>query len=293
MPTKSWIVIYFYLPFFILVSVTSFAQLSTKDTSSVKAHSQVKVGLNYLSDNVYLGRKDSARISYLSPSVGYYHKSGLYATGGISLLTTGNTRIDAENLTGGYLFSIGNFDGDISASKYFYNSNSKNIRSEIQGSIDATAAYDFNEIVYATLEGSLNFGVRNDYLLSFALDHTFYMDNDRLRFRPSFAVNGGTQNYYSDYYTFRKLNKRRLKKDKPPIVADVSGATQFRVLDYECGTQLSYTIHKITILFDPVYAIPVHPAVIKISVPATGNTRYNMEQVSNQFYWSVGMYYKW
>src|SRR5277367_2583446 len=34
--------------------------------------------INYLSNNVYLGRKDSILSPYFTASLGYYHKSGLF-----------------------------------------------------------------------------------------------------------------------------------------------------------------------------------------------------------------------
>ena len=44
------------------------------DSIEVKK-SNIIIGIKYLSNNVYLGRIDSANIMYLVPSIGYYHKS--------------------------------------------------------------------------------------------------------------------------------------------------------------------------------------------------------------------------
>lgn len=46
--------------------------------------SYFKADLNYLNDLVYLGRRDSIAVPYLTATIGYYHKSGFYLTGALS-----------------------------------------------------------------------------------------------------------------------------------------------------------------------------------------------------------------
>src|ERR1700674_4101386 len=69
-----------------------------------------QAGINYLSDNVYLGRKDSVKIPYISPSIGYYDKSGFYVNGSLSLLpSSGNSHIDMASLEAGYSIILNEF----------------------------------------------------------------------------------------------------------------------------------------------------------------------------------------
>ena len=100
---------------------------STKtDASPVKSYG--KLTLNYLTNSVYNGRQDSLKTPYLTPTLGYYAKSGFFADGSFSYLTrSGANRIDLATLEMGYDFSAGNFDGEVVGSKYFYNSASTKI----------------------------------------------------------------------------------------------------------------------------------------------------------------------
>ncbi|TWF42274.1 hypothetical protein FHW36_10229 [Chitinophaga polysaccharea] len=257
-------------------------------------------GLEYLSDNVYAGRKDAARIPYLSAALGYYHKSGLYAEGALSMLMNNSTRVDAGIFTAGYMFSQGNFEGEISASKFFYNTLSDNVRSEVKGDAHASLTYDFNGIIAATAEGYMNFGSKTDYLTKLALEHSFDLFNDRLNITPTVAANAGTQHYYDNYYNNRHLSpvvnvsKKKKQRQPPAVTADMSNASNFTVLDEELSLPISYTIHKrLSFSFEPTYAIPLHPAVLTLTTLATKESTVKVERLHNQFYWSLGITYEW
>src|ERR1035437_8812823 len=115
------------------------------DTTAVKK-SGFAVGLKYLSNNVYLGRVDSANIMYLVPSFGYYHKSGLHVAASMNYqMDAGYNRIDALILDGGYDFKIGeNFSGGLSAEKYFFDMNSIALNSVIDFGVASNFSYDFS-----------------------------------------------------------------------------------------------------------------------------------------------------
>src|ERR1035438_5269926 len=79
--------------------------------------------LGYLSNNVYLGRKDSAVIPYITPDLAYYFKSGFFLEGAVNYVNTASeNRIDALSFVGGYSFTAGNYSGEATASKFFYSS---------------------------------------------------------------------------------------------------------------------------------------------------------------------------
>src|SRR5438132_1294156 len=118
---------YFICCCFVLLISSQF--ILAQDSTIKKPASYLKMSVSYLSDNVYLGRSDSLKTPYITPSLGYYHKSGLYATIGGSYLTTERS-IDLFNLTAGYSLSKGKWDGEITTEKYFYNSTSYSVRSE-------------------------------------------------------------------------------------------------------------------------------------------------------------------
>src|SRR5436305_15254315 len=96
-----------YLPLFLLLFSIAFYKNSgaqkTTDEESTSKSSYFKLGLNYQTDNVYLGRKDSVKVPYLTPSIGYYDKSGFYISGSLSYLpSSGENRIDLFIIECGY-----------------------------------------------------------------------------------------------------------------------------------------------------------------------------------------------
>lgn len=67
------------------------AQKQKKDTITPKA-SYFKARIDYLSNSIYNGRKDSMVLPYYSPSLGYYDKGGFYISGTVSYLSAVSER---------------------------------------------------------------------------------------------------------------------------------------------------------------------------------------------------------
>ncbi|MDP4151146.1 MAG: hypothetical protein Q8927_16695 [Bacteroidota bacterium] len=256
-----------------------------------------QASLNYMSDNVYLGRKDSVKIPYLVPGIGYYHSSGLFADLSAACATIpGDYHIDLISLEAGYAITKGNFDGQIAASKYYYSSQSYSVRSEIKGSVVADAGYDL-QWIKPTLEATLNFDNATDYGIGLGLQRTFYAAGDAIDFTPSFVANAGTQNYYNSYYKRRRYSRTRNGKTiKGTITATVIDPSAFRILDYEASLPVNYTLHKFVFSFTPTLAFPVDPAMLSRTVdpdngaPATKTVVF--EKLQNNFFWTLGLTYK-
>ena len=71
----------------------------------VPKKSYLAAGLSFLNNNVYLGRKDSINIPYITPDLAYYFKSGFYLEGSLSyVISSSQNRIDAVIFSGGYNF---------------------------------------------------------------------------------------------------------------------------------------------------------------------------------------------
>ena len=266
-------------------------QKATADTvekeSPVEKKSYGLVSANYSSDLIFLGRKSSAKTPYLSAAAGYYHTSGLFINGAASYLATpGVNRIDLFTVTSGYDLYLKNFSAGISGTKYFFNNKSYTVKSELSGNVSAYINYDF-DIVDVYIDGSTYFSNTTDLILGAAVSHTFYAVNDNLTITPTVYLNAGTQNYYSNY-----ANNRRFRRNmtggggSSPMGTGMTGASSFNVLDYELSVPVSYTINKFRFSFYPVYAIPVNAATI------TNDQNTYKEDLSNSFFWSLGVSYK-
>jgi hypothetical protein len=267
-------------------------------TAPIPKKSYFQGGLSYLSDNVYLGRKDSVKIPYSMPTIGYYHKSGLYAaaTLGYAILP-GNSHIDMVSLEAGYMLTIGNFDGQLSASKFYYSSQSYSVRSDISANIVVDAAYDLH-FIKPTFEATFNFSGQTDYIMTWGLQHSFYAAHDALDITPTVLVNSGTQNYYNAYYRNRKYSRTRKNGVivNGTIAATVVDPSAFKTLDYEASVPINYTIGKFTFNITPTLAIPVNPArVSRITTPAGGTSTTKvatLEKLNDSLYWQFGLLVK-
>ena len=182
---------------------------NTTDSSSIKKKSYFMAGLSYMNDNVYLGRKDSVVLPYLTFDLGYYFKSGFFIDGSVNYLASSSQdRIDAVNISGGYSFTSKKYSGEASVSKYFYSSQSTNIKSTVKSSVSYFNSYDFGFIT-PTLTAFLDFGNKTDVGGLFGLEHTFYGLDDKLDFTPTFTVNVSTLNFYNNYYKTRRYTIKR------------------------------------------------------------------------------------
>lgn len=266
---------------------------STDAAPPVKSYWKVTVG--YVTNSVYNGRKDSLNTPYLTPAIGYYAKSGFFADGSLSYLARqGSDGIDLATLEMGYDFTIKNFDGEVMGSKFFYNSNSTNTKSEINSSLSATAGYDFG-FIHPGVQGTISFGKSTDYAVAVSLDHAFYAAGDKLVITPTALMNASTQNYYGSYYNKRRYARLR-KKVYYDISADVSDASRFKLLDYELSVPVDYTAGKFTLSVVPSFAVPVNPAVITVNIKSSANSatisKTSTEKTENTFYASFQVSYK-
>lgn len=279
--------------------ITANAQHKNEDSVTTGKKSYWLLGVNYQNDNVYMGRKDSLKLPYITPSIGYYDKSGLYVTTALSYLTAAeNNRIDLVTLEGGYHYLKNNFEAQAAAIKYFYNSQSTSVKSEVKGALNAYTAYDFGYIK-PSLEATLNVGTASDINTTLGLEHTFYMINNKLDVTPAVFVNAGTRNYYGAYYSKRRYNALRKKKrlagtNYYDITAQVTDATKFKLSDYEFNLPVYYTCGKFSFNVTPSFAIPVNPATLVVTVKAASgaqSTSTYPEKLSNVFYYSFGATY--
>lgn len=284
-------ILYHIMKKIILVSFglsVSIAALAQKDSTDKKSHG--KFSLEYASNSVFNGRKDSVVTPYITPSIGYEGRSGFYINGSFSYLPrSGDSRIDEFSVDAGYDFSIGNFDGEIAAGKEFYNTNSTNVSAEEKGSLTARAAYDF-QVVSLFLSPSIHFNQKSDIALSAGLEHEFNPNEGDFTITPAACFNGSTLNFYQSYFDRRKY--KDLKKNNPgsKVKATIKNASTFSLLDYEFSLPAAYKTGNFTFTVTPYYTVPLNPAEVTVQItPNIGPIRTNTftEKLSNTFYISL------
>jgi len=296
MPIENKPLLYLIIPL-LLCSCAAWAQdsLSTiQDSVPVKKRSHLKIEIDYLSDNVYLGRSDSVKIPYITAGLRYIHKSGLFAGVSASYLST-EGRTDMFELSGGYMISKGNWEAEISGTKYYYNANSYSVNAETRGAISLYSAYDLGWISPSITAG-MKFSQTTDYTTTLGLEHDFSFLEESLLVEPGIYMNASTQNYYNAYFQKRKYatNRKGQQKVVGTVTASTEDAATFKILDYELTVPVEYTTHRFTIGITPVYAIPVNANRVNITVTTANATRNKVyyETLSNRVYCSVELTFK-
>ena len=283
-----------------LLIIGYFSSVRAQDSTKVAKKSYFKASTSYLTNAVYGGRKDSLVNPYITPSIGYFHKSGFFIEGSLSYLAaSGDSRIDLFALQTGYDFTFRDkLYGGFYASKYFYANSSTAVRSESKGSLGGNLSYDPG---FATFSGGadLSFSKKTDINVIGAISHPFYIGDtgNEWSITPTTSVNLGTQNYYQDYLVNRKSKVGRRssggKKGSNSGSAVTStvktnSSSSFNLLDYELSLPITYDGKKWGVYFTPIYAIPQNP----ISIPSSTGTGYETESLENTFYADLGIYIK-
>lgn len=281
---------------FLLATLLAAFTVKAQDESSAKNKSYFKAGVKYLSDNVYLGRKDSATISYITPTIGYYNKSGFYATAGASYQpNNGANRIDLVTVEAGYDFSIKDkFYCGFYAGKYFYSGDSYAVNAEVNTGIGAYGSYNLGSV---SLNGGagLSLSSQTDLIAEAGISKSFTDKNDKIEFVPEIKFNAGSQNYFNEFFTTGRVKNVGKGKGKrngsggggtTTTTESVLQASQFKILDYELSAPFTYKTNKVEFKFTPTYAIPVNAATIQTS---NGLVK---EGISNHFYAEFEFYYK-
>lgn len=282
---------------FILITVMSFAvsqsygQKKSKKNGSDSA--DYVLGLDYQSDNIFSGRRDSVRTSYYTASIGYYRPSGFYLKGWVSYQPS-ESRVDVLTLDAGYSFNIRKLNGDILLSKSFYNRSSYNVKAEIPGMLSTTFSYD-NHFLTPVVTGFVTLGKFPDVGISAGVEKVYYALDDNLTITPSFYINASSQNFYNSYYEKRRFSDdRKGKKTDMAVTGNISGASSVKVQDFQFSLPLAYSYRKFNFSLSPGYDIPVNASEIILKAKSSsGNietTAYN-EKLRNIFSFTIGARY--
>lgn len=256
--------------------------------------SYIKTGLNYISDAIFMGRKDSIAAPYLYPSITYQHKSGFYGNGSFSYLTESNqSRIDLYLLTAGFNFTKNKLSGDFSITKYFFNDDSYNVISEVIADFSANLSYDF-DIFNLSLAASNYFSDNDnsDFFLSSEISHDFLTTDYKFQISPTVGVYFGSQNFYEEYYITKQIRINtghgQGSGGTTETVTEVliEESENFNLMAIELSLPMWYTKNSITVSFLPVLVFPQNAATI------LNEENVVKEQLDEVFYWMVGLSYR-
>lgn len=282
---------------FFSVGARLFAQNAVTENNSF-----AKVSIKYSSDYVFMGRTDSLAAPYLTPSFIYFHKSGFFATGAFSYLTSANqNRIDLSIFSIGYDAIGKSLYGGGAINAYFFNTESYSVASAMVGFLDGYIGYDF-DILDVSADASLGLSDKLDVFTGIEVSRIFYLLDYRLLITPSVYTNAGSQNYYNEYYNTRNSQitlgggygkgKGKGTNGSVPTATNmntevmVEEASKFQFLDYEFSGSTTYKIKNWRLNFTAKYIIPVNPSTITVD-----NDIVFEESLNNVFFWSASLGY--
>ena len=274
----------FYVPLFFLLlfSVGSaFAQTtSTEDPEDLldKLEAQLKqdkkasfkIGVNYLSNNVFMGRADTVRTPTILSEMKYIFKNGIYLAATANYIPNRVTnKLDGGSAAFGYDFDItDDLLGGVSFTKLFYTTNSTQIGSSIGSTINANLSYNIANVITPMVSADYNFlkqDFGHDIFLNAGISHDFavygiFGDKDLLIISPSANLNAGTQNFYDAYFVLKKykLTKKALEllqAAESLIIKREDQLSKFKLLDYELSAPVEYKTGVLILSFTPTYAI--------------------------------------
>ncbi len=276
-------------------------QNETSVNTSTENESYAVVDLNFISDAIFLGRKDTVSAPYLYTSLGYHHRSGVYAEGSVSYLTKSNEgRIDLFLLSAGFEKEINKLNLDLSATKYFFNDDSYNVISEVEADITAQLIYDF-DFVNLGWAGSIYFSSDSatDFLMLAQVSHDFTTSDRRWQISPIFELQFGSQQFYEQYFIEQTRKKSGMgtgsgsgsgssggdDTSTTPII-QLSQSESFQLMAIELNLAIWYQAPPFTFSFIPSYVIPSGETEILV-----GDSMVK-EDIESTFYWMAGISYK-
>jgi hypothetical protein len=280
---------------------TTYSQKDTTDDMPA-AKSYLKVGLNFLSNSVFLGRPDSVNTPTLSPRLSYTLKSGFYLSGSLDIITNRDkNKLDGGDLEVGYNYTQDdNFEWGASFTKLFFNSTSTQVSASLSSELNAYADYDVAGIITPGISLSYNFGRngdKGDFLISPSLSQDFliksiFSDNDKVLISLQATLNAGSQNFYSGYLERKgKLNRKGIVTAYNNYY-DALGSLS--LLDYELTAPIVYICGKFNFSFIPTFAfaqdsLPNTTAGEKL---ITAQIEKSQPFKSSVFYFETGISFK-
>jgi hypothetical protein len=285
-------------------SISSFAQQNTVTDTTKKPQVKelfVNLGLQYISNLTYAGRRDDSSVPLLLPTATLVSKHGLFLSA-IGYFDLNGSKSGAEGLsvTPGYVFGFDSkkyYGGSISATKFFITGSSPIILSSFDATIDAQLYANPDNIVKFTVGGSYRFDKhdKNDLISNVELSKEVFAVKtgatklNGLKFTPTATLYAGTQSFYQTYYTESQVTRsvqnptkqtpiNILFPNKPTETIITQTVTQesqkqvrkYQLLAFSGSMPVAYVINKWQIMFTPYLIKPFNQVDYASNTPKNG-----------------------
>lgn len=255
--------------------------------------SYLMADVSFVSDAVFMGRRDTVAAPYLLPSLGYYDKSGFYADASFSyLLSEGEGRIDLALVTAGYTFAGNRLSGGLSGTAYFFNESSYNVKSETVADLSGLLGYDWGLLETSlSLSAYFNQSGSPDLFTGLTLSRDLAGAGGHWIVRPMFSAFAGSQYFYEAYYNSSRLGNRKGSghgTGSTPAVTEtlnIDEVSKFRLLNLEFSLPVYFFSGHFIFSATPSLALPQSPATV------SGADLDYTETLDPAFYFMAGLSY--
>ena len=296
-----------YFSFVLPLFIVSILQGQTKKSSDSTTFS---IQVDYLSNYSYNGRVDSIKYPYQTTTASLHLANGLFSNFSASyLLTPGMKGFDFFELDLGYEYKIGKkIYGELYGTKYFYSGGSNLINGNISSDIGASLNYDFN---YFQFNNTIDvfFTNKSDIQFTPGIEKTIYFSSNS---ESSWSINPYVYSNFSSVNYYESNVSRRLNGPRGPRGGQATGTQLtsstvvqnkgFKLLNTDFSVPLSYEGSHWLATFTPTYSIPFNKietittntitSVTGTTTNKINSTPYSELYLKNQFYFQIGLTYK-
>lgn len=191
---------------FLFIGFKSISQVDSLDDNT---YNETRFSIQTGNNIVQIGQVMSNSEIYIRPSINFYHKSGIYVGGNLTIMPTDTQKyIDNYSLSLGYDYEFGEYISagiDYTFSQYY---TTKQVTSSANHIVRPYISWE-NKYITPTCTPSILFGSNIDFAMQLDFSHIFIL---KLKKQPyskitipiSVGINSGTSEYYNTYRIGRR-----------------------------------------------------------------------------------------
>lgn len=254
-----------------VLSASCFAQADSTNaaaaTDSIPSKATLTLGASYANNASYYGQRAQESMPYVAASATYRLRSGIYFSGmGYKLLNDSGTTVSAASLGAGISFNLSKtLSADISYSHTFYPAHSSFLQAANADNVSASLTLE--NWLSTTANVDYAFGKTQDVFVTLGTSKfinlgSLFSPKDFISLTPAVDVAGGTQHFYKEYVTEKRLRDSLLGILLPPILGGGSDpdtetttteTTSFDLLSYNFKLPLAY--NRASYLLEVAYQV--------------------------------------
>jgi hypothetical protein len=222
------------------------------------ARPEVDIEMDGISRATYRGRDNGADQWGVLPSITYHSSFGLFAGLQAAMMSSDPSFVDEEAATIGFDLRLGDWGKwGISYSRMWFNSQSKQVKSDLPNVLDATAEIRPGALLLA-FSPSYAFGSKHEWTIDILSGYEFESEslirNATVSVTPSVLFTAGEQDQSLAASRVAKVTKKGTTKTTTTITNKVS----FSALDYDLFVPIQVESGRWTVSVQPTCSIPVN-----------------------------------